>query len=131
MLSLADRSEITYRARREWRTTVTGYAYLWEFDVPPANQPEFERIYGPAGRWVELFRRAPGYLGTYLLRDRSKSGRFVTIDRWRDEQAYREFRATHPDAYTALDLECEGFASVETPLGVFTEGTKLSTLDFA
>lgn len=34
------------------------------------------------GPWVELFRRAPGYLGTHLLRERSKSTRY---DRhWRD-----------------------------------------------
>jgi quinol monooxygenase YgiN len=100
---------------------VTGYAYLWEFDVPSANQSEFERIYGPAGEWVEMFRRAPGYLGTHLLRDRSKATRYVTIDRWRDEQAYREFRTKYAVEYAALDLECEGLASLETSLGSYTE----------
>ena len=110
---------------------MTGYTYLWEFDVPPENQPEFERIYGPTGRWVQLFCRAAGYLGTYLLRDRSKNTRFVTIDRWRDEQAYREFRTTYADAYAALDLECEGLASMETPLGTYIECTRSSAPDLA
>jgi heme-degrading monooxygenase HmoA len=81
---------------------------MWEFDVPSANQSEFEKIYGPTGPWVELFRRAAGYFGTHLLRDRSKSTRYVTIDRWCDELAYREFRSKYADAYAALNLECEG-----------------------
>ena len=100
---------------------MTGYTYMWEFDVPSGNQSEFERIYGPTGPWVELFRRAPGYLGTHLLRDRSKSTRYVTIDRWRDELAYREFRSKYTDAYAALDLESEGLASLETSLGSYIE----------
>ena len=99
----------------------TGYTYMWEFDVPPANQSEFERIYGPTGPWVELFRQASGYLGTHLLRDRSTSTRYVTIDRWCDELAHREFRSKYADAYAALDLKCEGLASLETSLGTYIE----------
>jgi hypothetical protein len=30
---------------------------------------EFESRYGPEGDWAQLFRRAPGYHGSELLRD--------------------------------------------------------------
>jgi heme-degrading monooxygenase HmoA len=102
-------------------TRLPGYTYLWEFDVALENQPNFERIYGPAGPWVALFRRAPGYLGTLLLHDRVTPMRYVTIDRWRDEPAYREFLARFAHEYHALDLACEGLAGREASLGSFSE----------
>lgn len=70
-----------------------GYAYLWEFHVRAESRDEFERHYGPEGSWAALFRRAPGYLGTHLLRDRATDGRYLTIDRWQSEAAYRAFHA--------------------------------------
>lgn len=48
------------------------YAYLWEFQARAGRQEEFERHYGPDGAWVTLFRKAPGYIETLLLRDRSQ-----------------------------------------------------------
>jgi heme-degrading monooxygenase HmoA len=113
-----------HSSRLGWAQTdirLTGYTYMWEFEVPPANQSEFERIYSSTGPWIELFRRAPGYVGTHLLHDRSKSTRYVTIDRWCDEFAYREFRSKYAAAYAALDLECKGLASLETSLGSYIE----------
>jgi heme-degrading monooxygenase HmoA len=98
-----------------------GYTYSWEFDVPPASQPDFEHASGPDGQWVALFRRAPGYLGTLLLHDRSLQNRYITIDRWRDEAAYRTFRARFANEYRGLDQARKGLASRETPLGTYRE----------
>lgn len=98
-----------------------GYTYIWEFDVPAENQREFERIYGPDGQWVALFCRASGFSGTLLLQDRTTPNRYLTIDRWRDEAAYRKFLDQFADEYAALDLTCEGLAERETSLGSYTE----------
>ena len=43
--------------------------FVWEFVAPPDQTLEFERCYAPDGPWAELFRRAPGYRGTSLLRE--------------------------------------------------------------
>jgi heme-degrading monooxygenase HmoA len=98
-----------------------GHTTLWEFRVRPGSEAEFERLYAPEGGWATLFRQAPGYLGTQLLRDRSNRLRYVTIDRWTDIEAYRAFRTRFAEAYAALDRRCEGLTTHEAPLGEFGE----------
>jgi heme-degrading monooxygenase HmoA len=97
------------------------FTYVWEFEVSPAHQAEFERHYGPGGSWVQLFSRAPGYLGTLLLKDTATAGRYLTVDRWESEAAYRSFRARLAQEYDALDRLCDGLTVRETPLGDFEE----------
>ncbi|HSX60154.1 MAG TPA: antibiotic biosynthesis monooxygenase [Tahibacter sp.] len=94
-----------------------GYAYVWAFRVAEARRAEFERVYGPDGPWVALFAQADGYLGTSLLADRAQAGRYLTIDRWRDEAAHEAFRARFAERYAALDRACEGLAEHEQTLG--------------
>jgi len=96
------------------------YIYLWEFRVPAERQAEFERHYGPAGSWATLFRKAPGYIETLLLQDRSQNLRYVTIDRWESVDAYRAFRAQRSREYEELDRLCEALATHEASLGEFS-----------
>jgi heme-degrading monooxygenase HmoA len=100
---------------------LSGYAYAWEFFVPEEHRREFEHHYADGGPWTQLFRRAPGYVGTLLLADRGVPGRYVTVDRWIDESAYKAFRLTFDDAYRALDAQCEGYTRREVALGTFDE----------
>jgi heme-degrading monooxygenase HmoA len=95
------------------------YTYLWSFLVRPGAEAEFERHYGPDGTWVALFRRASGYLDTRLLKDRDVPGRYVTVDRWESEAAYRAFRVRFAEEHDAIDRECEALTVEETPLGAF------------
>jgi heme-degrading monooxygenase HmoA len=99
----------------------TGYTYVWEFTVDESARAEFEREYGPDGRWVALFRSAPGYLESLLLRDEAIPGRYLTVDRWQSEAAYRAFRADFAVQYAALDRDCERLTQTEHALGSFTE----------
>ena len=36
--------------------------HVWEFQVRPGRESEFESHYGPDGTWARLFRSAEGYL---------------------------------------------------------------------
>jgi heme-degrading monooxygenase HmoA len=96
-----------------------GYAALWEFSVRPGRQAEFESGYGPEGAWALLFRRARGYLGTELLRDRADPLRYVTIDRWESADAFRAFRDAFAAEYAQLDREFEALTAREAPLGEY------------
>ena len=98
---------------------MAGYATVWEFRVHSERRHEFERHYGPQGSWVDLFRQAAGYLGTELLHDRSDPLRYLTIDRWKDADAYRAFRAGFARQYERLDAACEGLAAQEAALGEY------------
>ena len=96
------------------------YVIVWEFTVRAAAEPAFEELYGPAGAWVALFRTAPGYLGTELLRPFRGSRRYLTIDRWASAEAYAAFHDRHAAEYQALDAAGDALTEAERSVGEFT-----------
>jgi heme-degrading monooxygenase HmoA len=93
------------------------YVIVWEFVPRASRRSDFERAYGPRGRWVEFFRRGEGYHGTELWR---AEGRYLTVDRWQSEDAYRRFRAEQRAAYEEIDREMEELTEREVQIGTFT-----------
>jgi heme-degrading monooxygenase HmoA len=98
---------------------MTRFSYVWEYEVPAETEAEFLRHYTPAGTWARLFQRATGYQGTQLYRDRHRGTRYVTVDQWVDEAAYRKFRREFAAEFQALDQTCAGFTRHEAHLGDF------------
>lgn len=95
------------------------FVYVWEFLVREEQLQTFCRIYGPAGEWVELFRRAEGYRRTELYRDVDNPRRFVTSDFWASKTARDAFRETFRKDFVELDERCEGVTEKERFLGDF------------
>lgn len=93
------------------------HVILWEFLVKEGREAEFEGIYGPDGAWTALFVLGDGYLGTQLLRDPARRGRYLTVDRWASEEDYAVFRRTYAKEFEALDVRCTELTQQETPLG--------------
>lgn len=92
---------------------------LWKFRAAPGRAAEFEAAYGATGPWARLFRGAPGYVGSDLLR--GADGVYLTIDRWRDEASYETFRAAQRARYDEIDSACSALTSEEVLLGRFNE----------
>lgn len=97
------------------------FVILWTYDVRPGAEAAFEKAYGPSGEWVALFQRAEGYLGTELLGEADVSLRYLTIDRWESEAAYKRFRTMYAIEYEMVDRKSEGLTEAEKPLGEFRE----------
>lgn len=97
------------------------YCYIWEYQVVPEQRAAFLAAYGSEGDWVQLFRRANGYLGTLLVRDLTDPDRYITLDRWASRQAHELFLEDHHAAYVALDARCARLTSAETLVGHFEE----------
>jgi heme-degrading monooxygenase HmoA len=95
------------------------FVILWQFDIAEDKIAGFEAAYGPDGSWATLFARSPEYRGTELLKDAYVPGRYVTIDRWNDEAAFRAFRSQHDSDYEALDRACDPLTAGETRIGAF------------
>jgi len=95
------------------------FAILWQFDIAEAQIAGFEAAYGPEGSWAKLFSRSPDYLGTELLKDAYVPGRYVTMDRWKSEEAFRAFRAQNDPDYEALDRASDSLTATETRIGAF------------
>jgi heme-degrading monooxygenase HmoA len=97
------------------------YIVIWEFQVRPGAEEDFERVYGPAGDWAQLFRKAEGYIRTDLVRDREVRGRYLVLDRWGSAAQYDAFRAAHAAPYGELDRRCEALTLRETRVGTFSD----------
>jgi len=95
------------------------FVILWQFDIADEKAPAFESAYGAGGKWASLFARSTEYLGTELLKDAYVPGRYVTIDRWQSEEAFRAFRAQHDPDYEAIDRDCDSMTAGETRIGAF------------
>jgi len=96
-----------------------GFVYIWLYDVREGSELDFETLYGPDGGWAQLFRKSAQYLGTDLLRDRSKKSRYVTVDRWSSEASHREFVSAHREEFAELDRKGERLTTKETGIGDF------------
>ena len=96
------------------------FVVIWQFEIAPDKIAEFEAAYGSEGSWAKLFRTSKDYLGTELLRDAYIPGSYVTIDRWKSEDAFRAFRREHDQAYEVLDRACDDLTSQETRIGAYT-----------
>ena len=92
------------------------FVRVWEYEVPGDQVAAFTVAYAADGPWAELFARADGFLGTELYRDAALAGRFLTIDRWRNEADWRSFLQAFASAYHSLDAELEGLAATERSL---------------
>lgn len=101
---------------------MTRFTYIWEFRVASSAQAQFEFEYGARGAWVALFRKAPAYIETLLLRDNADPLRYVTVDRWESQEAHDAFRSTNLLQYQEIDRRCQGYTTHERSLGEFTEG---------
>jgi quinol monooxygenase YgiN len=92
---------------------------VWEFRVRPERRHQFEFSYDSNGNWAALFRRSSDYQETILLRDSSQNGRYLTIDRWESEEAFRRFKQEFAAEYAAIDAQCEALTESERLVGVF------------
>ncbi len=95
------------------------YVAVWEFLVKPGSERTFEKVYGPEGDWVRLFRRAEGHLSTELYRDAKNAQRYLTVDRWVSLPSYEAFRLQFAEEHKLLDAACESLTEREMPLGAF------------
>ena len=92
---------------------------VWTYRVAPGREAEFARAYAADGAWVALFRQAPGFLGTELLRPAEVGGWWMTLDRWASAAAFAAFQAAHGAAYAALDATCDALTEEERLVGAF------------
>ena len=87
--------------------------------VKPGSALAFEAAYGPEGDWAKLFRRAPGYTRTELLKDVDTVGRYLTIDHWRSREDFWKFREAFRGEYLALDKRMAALTVLEKLIGDF------------
>jgi heme-degrading monooxygenase HmoA len=76
---------------------------VWEYEIVAASTAEFEAAYGADGAWARLFGSAPGFMSSALYRSVDADDRYITVDLFASETAWRHFLRDHVDAYQQLD----------------------------
>jgi heme-degrading monooxygenase HmoA len=94
---------------------------IWRFRPPAGFEQQFAESYSSTGDWARLFRNAPGFQGTTLLRPIEPGGWWLTIDRWDSAANFDSFTEVFGDQYRALDAKLEGVAGVEEFVGAFED----------
>ncbi len=95
------------------------FCYIWEFRVSLSKLDEFVSAYEANGLWSRLFRKAPDYIRTELLRDSRETTRFFAIDYWVDRKAYEQFKHEFRVEFQSLDQACEAYTESEKHIGDF------------
>ena len=92
------------------------FAVLWQYQVRPGREAEFEALYGPDGGWVALFGEYAGYLGTELLRGEA-DGEYLSIDRWASQADYDACLAAAKPRYAQIDARGDALTLSEHRVG--------------
>ena len=92
---------------------------VWKFRPPQGRETEFSGAYGESGDWAQLFRNAPGFGGTVLLRPSEAGGWWLTIDRWESAANFESFVEVFGEQYRRLDAKLDGVAGEEDFVGAF------------
>jgi heme-degrading monooxygenase HmoA len=91
---------------------------MYAYEVHADQRSRFEQTYGSAGPWSGLFRKSPGYLRTDLFRRVDETGdRYLVVDRWADERAFRAFKDSFGGEYDRFSEQTRRLYRTGTVLG--------------
>lgn len=89
---------------------------VWEYEVVAGCAAEFEAVYGADGDWAQLFATESGFRGTTLYQSVAASERYLTVDLFTDDGAWRRLLQEKGDAYDRLDAGTAHLTSRQTEL---------------
>jgi quinol monooxygenase YgiN len=95
-------------------------AIMWQFEVKPGREAEFEQLYDVDGEWTATNRTVRSYLGSSFLRDQNRSSRYILIEYWSEMLVYEEHRVFRSDIVAALEERRQTLVDSVEPLGIFS-----------
>ena len=95
-------------------------AVIWQFDVKPGREKEFEELYGADGEWTALNRQTRSYLGSSFMRDQNQSARYLLVEYWSEMLVYEQHRTTRVATIEQIEQRRAELVDVVEPLGIFT-----------
>ena len=95
------------------------FVVIWQYELHPGTEADFEALYGADGEWVGLFRQHVGYIDTQLLRE-ERPHRYLTIDRWTSLTDYTRFLDAASGHYARIDALGDALTLRERCIGRYT-----------
>ncbi len=94
-------------------------ALVWQFDVKPGRNDEFEALHGADGSWTTLSRRSRSFLGSSFLKDLAVSSRYLVIEYWSEMVVYERHHADFQQELDDLERQRMTLVDASLPLGLF------------
>ena len=74
---------------------------VWQYDVTPGHEAEFERLYSASGAWAQLFGRSADYLGTELYQAVEQPRQYLTVP----SRTSARYGVAEPTTVAAIDRQ--------------------------
>lgn len=97
------------------------FTVIWKYEIRKDMKAHFLELYGPSGKWVQLFKTGHGYLGTQLIRDILTDNQYLTIDRWTSWDRYEKFLTDNKVELAKIDGEGGKLTINEIKIGWFED----------
>jgi quinol monooxygenase YgiN len=95
-------------------------AIVWQFDVRPGREHDFEQFYGADGEWTLVSRHSRSYLGSSFLRDQAAPSRYMLVEYWSEMLVYEEHKNYHTREMERLEARRDELVASVEPAGVFS-----------
>ena len=93
---------------------------VWQFQVKPGKQQEFEQFYGADGEWSKLARRSRSFLGSSFLRDQASNTTYLLVEYWSEMVVYEKHRNSFVGDIRTIEDRRDVLCDAILPLGIFT-----------
>jgi hypothetical protein len=94
-------------------------AVVWQFDVHPGLEDEFERLHGADGEWTKLSRRSRSFLGSSFLKELATPRRYLLLEYWSEMFVYEKHLADFSSEVELLKQRRANLVAATIPVGVF------------
>ena len=95
-------------------------AVVWQFQVKPGQQQEFEKFYGADGEWSKLGRRSRSFLGSSFLRDQAHDTHYLLVEYWSEMVVYERHRKGFVTDLRTLEERRDELCESILPLGIYS-----------
>jgi hypothetical protein len=95
-------------------------AIVWQFNVRPGRNKEFEEFYGANGGWTSMNRRSRSYLGSSFMQDQGVDSRYLMVEYWSEMVVYERHKVNQKDDIAELESRRNALVASIEPLGIFT-----------
>jgi heme-degrading monooxygenase HmoA len=95
-------------------------AVVWQFQVKPGKQKEFEQFYGADGEWSTLARRSRSFLGSSFLRDQAHDTSYLLVEYWSEMVVYERYRHNFDKDLRTIEDRRNVLCETISPLGIYS-----------
>ena len=95
-------------------------AVVWQFQVKPGKQQEFEQFYGADGEWSKLARRSRSFLGSSFLRDQASNTSYLLVEYWSEMVVYERHRQSLVSDIRKIEEHRDILCETILPMGIFS-----------